>query len=129
MRGLAIGLLGAIVGAPLGASAQGSGCSHDLLHVAGAAVSVTLCPGAERSAVPGNTEKIPLTGTFASGGKTFSRTVTLEFMKRHEASRSLDDVSLEPLGISKTLHLTIAYQAGTVRLDHALLIPGAVTLK
>jgi hypothetical protein len=44
-------------------------------------------------------------------------------------SRGVDDVPLNPLGLSSTLHLTLTYADGKVSVEHALLLPGAVPLK
>ena len=40
-----------------------------------------------------------------------------------------EDVSLAPLGLQYTLHLTLAYRQAAVSIEHALLLPGAVPLK
>lgn len=105
---------------------DGEGCSHDTLTIDSVPVAVTLCAGARvREADVG---ALPLVETFAANGESFSRSVTLEVLPG-EASRVIDDVPLEPLHIAKTLHITIRYRARGLRLEHAMLLPGAITLK
>jgi hypothetical protein len=38
-------------------------------------------------------------------------------------------VPLAKLGLARTLHLTVVYTSGSARLEHALLVPGAIALK
>ena len=132
MRLASIGFWTALGAMPLVALAQGNEvCSHDTLTIDGSPVTVSLCipeSGASKKS-DGAAMSVPVRETFVSGERHTTRTVSLEFTARKAASRALDDASLQELGISKTLHLTIAYEAGEIRLDHALLIPGAVSLK
>jgi hypothetical protein len=113
------------------AGAQGDACSRDTLTVDGSPVEVTLCvppaPAARKG--EGKPVSVSVSETFASGGTSFSRSVALDFLEGAETSRTIDDVPLHKLGIGKSLHLTIAYRAGTVRLEHAMLVPGAISLK
>ena len=57
------------------------------------------------------------------------RSIPLDAAPSDEPSRTIDDVSLAKLGLTRTLHMTIAVRTSSVRLEHALLVPGAVTLK
>lgn len=123
---MTIGLLGTVP-----ASAQGDACSRDTLAVDGSPVEVTLCVPAALAARKGEGKpvSVSVSETFGAGGSSFTRSVALDFLEGAETSRTIDDVPLHKLGIGKTLHLTIAYRAGTVRLEHAMLVPGAVSLK
>ena len=62
-------------------------------------------------------------------GTSFSRTVTFDALAGSDYSRTIDDLPLARVGIEKSLHLTIRYKLGSVRLEHALLVPGAIALK
>jgi hypothetical protein len=114
--------------APPGAPA---GCSNDNFTIDAAPVGVQIClaPVAQRSAPAGKPSSVALDETLNSRGATFSRRVSLDFFSGGDYSRSIDDVPLERFGISRTLHLTIGYRPGSVRLEHALLVPGAIALK
>jgi hypothetical protein len=131
-RGAYAALLVAISTVPvLGQPADG--CSHDAFVIDGATVGVTLCPGAaapaRRARSDGQGGGITVLETFSSASATFSRTTVVVPDDQSGPARAIDDVSLDRLGITKTLHLTIAYRGGATRLEHALLIPGAVPLK
>jgi hypothetical protein len=57
------------------------------------------------------------------------RSIALDAAPAEDPSRTIDDVPLASLGLARTLHLTLAVRASGIRLEHALLVPGAVTLK
>jgi hypothetical protein len=106
-------------------------CSQDVFTIDGRSVSVSLCAdeaGTHRSP-DGRRIIVTVAESFATSGATFERSVALDFLAGAEFSRTIDDVPLDKLGIARTLHLTIGYRPGTVRLEHALLVPGAVALK
>jgi len=106
-------------------------CSNDTFTIGERTVSVTLCvpdTPPKRSA-DGRRFIVTITESLSSPGVTFDREETLDFLAGTELARTLDDVPLDKLGIAGTLHLTIAYRPGTIRLEHALLIPGAKALK
>jgi hypothetical protein len=105
-------------------------CSHDTLSVDGTAVAVLICATEPAKPVPsGKTASLPVTESLSTKDQSFGRTTTLDFLGGEELSRTIDNVPLAKLGIPKTLHLTLAHKAGSLALEHALLIPGAVTLK
>jgi hypothetical protein len=107
------------------ASAQPAGqrCSNDVFSVAGQSVAVTVCAGASDGA------SVAITETAKSGSKTASHATSIGILAGASTSRSVDDLSLAPLGLAYTLHLTLAYHGGAASLEHALLLPGAVPLK
>jgi len=116
----------------LPAAAQPEGCSVDTLRVDDVPLEVSLCvatPAEGRRRDEGGAVNVGVTERFTARGESFSRAVALEFMAGGQSSRSMDDVSLQKLGFERTLHLTILYRQGHVRLEHAMLLPGAVTLK
>ncbi|MBD5656538.1 MAG: hypothetical protein IAI50_15355 [Candidatus Eremiobacteraeota bacterium] len=115
-----------------------SPCSTDTFAIDGSAVTVQLCVATQVAAVAPATHRGPvvksspavLTETFETKGQaSFVRTLPLDAAPSDEPSRTIDDVSLERIGLARTLHLTIEVRTAGVRLEHALLVPGAVTLK
>jgi hypothetical protein len=107
-------------------------CSSDVFTIDDRPVSVVLCiPDAEpKRTADGRRYLVKVTESLSSRGVSFSRDVTLDFLAGAELSRTLDDVPLDKLGIAGgQLHLTVGYRPGTIRLEHALLIPGAKALK
>jgi hypothetical protein len=99
-------------------------CSHDAFPVAGQSVAVTVCAGA-----PDGGKTVAVTETFKNATATFNHATSIEVLPGAAVSRAVDDVSLAPLGLQYTLHLTLAHRAAAVTIEHALLLPGAVPLK
>jgi hypothetical protein len=101
-----------------------SRCSRDVFPVAGQPVSVTVCAGA-----PDGGKTVAVTETFKNAKSSFDQTTSIEVLAGAAASRAVNDVSLAPLGLQYTLHMTLAYRDAGVTIEHALLLPGAVPLK
>ena len=99
-------------------------CSHETFPVGGQPVTVTVCAGA-----PDSGKTVAVTETFKNAASSFNHTTSIEVLKGAAASRATDDVSLAPLGLQFTLHMTLAYREAGVVIEHALLLPGAVPLK
>jgi hypothetical protein len=95
-------------------------CSHDIFAIGGQPVGVSVCG-------PSN-GLVAVTET-VKGTSTISHAATIQVLAGAAISRGVDDVALAPLGLSATLHLTLAYADGKVSVEHALLLPGAVPLK
>lgn len=106
-------------------------CSSDVFAIDGKPVTVAVCaPPAAATGSGGKPARVPVVETLTAGAnRSWSRAVTLDFLAGTEISRSIDDIPLADIGISKTLHLTIGYKPGTVRVERAMLIPGAIPLK
>jgi|HubBroStandDraft_6_1064221.scaffolds.fasta_scaffold418791_2 hypothetical protein len=116
-------------------------CSDDTFQIEGHAVRVSICAPvalpAPAAPPKGRGEResrdvrpqLALQESFSSGGASFSRSLPVEIVEGSDRSRALDDVPLDKLGISKTLHLTIGFRLGSVQLEHALLVPGAIPLR
>jgi hypothetical protein len=121
-----LALSGALLAAVLPAAQTGdAGCSSDAFAIDGSSVVVQLCARDVNAAA-----KIVVTETLSVKGQTpFVREVPLDRVPGADSSRAIDDVPLTKLGLARTLHLTIAVKNGAVRLEHALLVPGAVALK
>ena len=104
-----------------------AGCSTDAFTVSGTPLAVEICAPATRPA--GKAAPIA-TATLSSRNATpLVRKIALDVVPGDEASHTIDDAPLQSLGIAGTLHMTIGYKGGTVRLEHALLVPGAIALK
>ncbi len=99
-------------------------CSHETFPVGGQSVTVTVCAGA-----PDSGKTVAVTETFKNATTSFNHGTSIEVLKGAAASRAVDDVSLTPLGLPFTLHMTLAYKDAGVIIEHALLLPGAVPLK
>ncbi|HEY2026838.1 MAG TPA: hypothetical protein VGG78_07495 [Gemmatimonadaceae bacterium] len=99
-------------------------CSHETFSVGGQAVAVTVCAGA-----PNSGKTVAVTETFKNATTSFNHNSSIEVLPGAAASRAVDDVSLAPLGLQFTLHITLAYRDAGVIIEHALLLPGAVPLK
>jgi hypothetical protein len=98
-------------------------CARDSFQVGDQTVAVTTCAGAD------NGKTVAVTETFKGRSASFNHTTAIEVLPGASASRAVDDVSLTPLGLPYTLHLTLAHRDGAVAIEHALLLPGAVPLK
>lgn len=111
------------------AAAAAGGCSSDTFSVKGSALTVELC-GPPATARRGGESAVAIVETLSARGRpSLTRRVALDTALGDETSRTIDDAPLQALGITGTLHMTIAYRSGTVRLEHALLVPGAIALK
>jgi hypothetical protein len=116
--------LGLAAGLGLPASAQGERCSHDALTIDGISVAARFCVPSGAGAA-----NLSVTETFTAQGKTISRTTPLAVVAGALTSRTIDDIDLSPLGPKRALHMTLAYRAGSVELEHALALPGAIPIK
>jgi hypothetical protein len=101
-------------------------CSRDSFTIDGSPVAAVLCASAQAKPASG---PVSVTAAFTSKGTSFSKTITLEVVPGEEQSRAIEEVSLSPLGSARSLYMTITYKGGKVALAHAVLLPGAVTLK
>ncbi len=100
--------------------AMAAECSNDTFKIDETSVAVRVC------AIAGDQLR---TTVSARALPPVEHVVSYERLERQETARTIDDVSLQSLGIAKTVHLTVAVRPGSVRLEHALLVPGAVALK
>ena len=116
--------LGLAAGLGLPASAQNERCSRDTLVVDGLPIAARFCVPAGSGA-----PSVTVTETFTARGKTIDKTVPLAVVAGAQTSRTIDDIDLSPLGAKRALHMTLAYRAGSVELEHALALPGAVPVK
>jgi hypothetical protein len=120
-----VAVLALFVASAAAAPAQPSQrCSRDTFSVGDQTVVVTTCAGA-----PDGGKTVAVTETFKGKSASFNHTTSIEVLPGASASRAVDDVSLTPLGLPYTLHLTLAHRENAVSIEHALLLPGAVPLK
>jgi hypothetical protein len=118
-----VALFSLLAASTAAATAQPARCSTDAFPIGGQSVSVTVC------AAPADGSSTALTETVKSGAKSFSHATSIDVLPGAAVSRSVDDLSLAPLGLAYTLHLTLAYRGSAASIEHALLLPGAVPLK
>jgi len=111
----------AATGSALGASP----CTQETLSVEAAPVTIEYCV----SATDGAEVVIPVMATYSAPGGSVSRSVQLHFLAGEGISRMLLSLDLTRLGLTGTLHLTLAYSHGLVQVEGALLVPGAITIK
>src|SRR5579863_4291541 len=95
----------ALAAVPAGATAQDH-CTRETLSIRGTAATAA---GPELS--------LPVAETYSAPGGSISRTVTLRFIAGDGPSRVLENLDLTPLGLSGTLHLTLMYSGGVVRVE------------
>jgi hypothetical protein len=128
IRGTAIVLAVALLQSALGISGARAAatpdprCSHDTLAINGP-VSVVLC------ASKTDAKTVTVDESFVGKSASFSHGTTIDVIAGQDSSRGIDDVPLSALGLTTTLHLAMHYKNGTIVLEHALLLPGAVQLK
>jgi hypothetical protein len=72
---------------------------------------------------------VKVSETYSTPRGSFTQDATLRFIAGEEASRVIEDVALERLGLEGTLHLTLILRGAQVRIDSAMLTPGAITIK
>lgn len=102
-------------------------CSRETLTVRGTPVTISYCPSAPTG--NGREVTVPVAASYASPAGSFSRTSSLRFVTGEGPARVLENVDLAELGLTGTLHLTLVYAAGEVRIGSALLTPGAIIIK
>jgi hypothetical protein len=111
------------------ASAQPSRCTREILTVEGTPLTVGYCVSGIRRAPAGENLPVAVTETFSSPHGSLTRNATLQFIAGEESSRVIEDLPLARVGLSGTLHLTLLWHGGLVRVDSAMLTPGAITVK
>jgi len=55
--------------------------------------------------------------------------LSLRFPALAPTPRAVEDIDLSPLGIAKTLHLTLMPHGNDVEIEHALLLPGPTLIR
>ncbi len=96
-------------------------CSSDTFAIDGSSVAVRICRDPQSDAI--------VETASVRGKPALERRVPYARVEHQETARTIDDLPLAELGIARTLHVTVAIRTNAVRLEHALLVPGAVALK
>jgi hypothetical protein len=120
-----IGLAVSTVSAALSATP----CTQETVTVEGAPVTIAYCITGSLRSNGAEEVIVPVTATYSAPGGTLRRAIELHFIADEAVSRVLESLDLSKLGLTGTLHLTLAYSGGLVRLEGALLTPGAITIK
>ena len=117
-------------------AAAANPCSSDAFPIDGAVLTVHVCDVVQAPIVgePRRSRPVASAGELqetlsVEGRAPLVRTVRYDRPANEETARALDDVPLQTLGIPRTLHVVLAVRSGSARLEHALLVPGAVSLK
>ncbi|MFN2448602.1 MAG: hypothetical protein ABR508_02245 [Candidatus Baltobacteraceae bacterium] len=122
-------VLAAVAAYAAPASAQPAGrCTREILSVQRNAVTAAYCVASVGPAA-GHELPVRVLETYSSARGSVTTTETLRFIEGEPASRVIEDLSLDRLGLSGVLHLTLVLHAGLVRVDAAMLTPGAITIK
>ena len=103
-------------------------CSSEVLKVRDVPVTIQYClTGTPTQSGPETL--VPVEGTYSSATGSFNRASTMRFVTGEGPARVLENVDLAGIGLGGTLHLTLAYDNGLVKIENAMLTPGAITIK
>jgi hypothetical protein len=104
-------------------------CTRETLDVKGTPLTAAYCVDSVGNAAPGRDLPVRVSQSYSTARGSFSEDTTLTFIAGEEASRVIQDLSLDRVGLQGTLHLTLVLHGGVVRIDSAMLTPGAITIK
>jgi hypothetical protein len=104
-------------------------CTRETLNLRGTPLTAAYCVEAMGKAAPGRDLPVRLSQSYSTPHGSWSTESTLTFIAGEEASRVIQDLPLERVGMQGTLHLTLMLSGGTVHVDSAMLTPGAITIK
>lgn len=122
-------VLGLVLVAAMRPAVAAPACTQETLNVRGTPVTIGYCiSGAARSA-GGDEIVVPTVASYGAPTGSFSRTRRLHFVAGEGVSRVIENLDLGKLGLTGTLHLTLAYSGGLIHVEGALLTPGAITIK
>jgi hypothetical protein len=106
-----------------------SACTQETLTVEAAPVTIGYCVGGTVRSNGADELVVPVNASYAGPSGALRLSILLHFMAGERVSRVIQSLDLSKLGLTGTLHLTLAYSSGLVRLEGALLTPGAITIK
>ncbi|HEY8312764.1 MAG TPA: hypothetical protein VIG51_01205 [Candidatus Baltobacteraceae bacterium] len=119
-----------VLGLGAAASAQPSGrCTRETLSVRGTPVTAGYCVTGSTQGQRGHEIPVAVAESYGSPHGSFSQASTLQFIAGEDPSRVIEDVALDRLGLAGTLHVTLVLRGGLVRIESAILTPGAITIK
>ena len=125
-----VALLALLTAASLPAAAVAQQhCSQEVLKVRGTPVTIGYCvTGNPRNDGAGEVV-VPVAATYSAPAASFGQQRDLRFIAGERNSRILESLNLDRLGMTGVLHLTLLYTGEVVRVEGALLTPGAITIK
>lgn len=112
-----------------GRAASAAQCSTQTLTVEATQVTIGYCSSGPVRSTGTQEIAVPVVATYASPSHAFRRAAEFHFLEGEGVSRVLESLDLTQLGLTGTLHLTLAYVGGLVQVEGALLTPGAITIK
>jgi hypothetical protein len=104
-------------------------CTTETLSVEGTPVTIGYCVSGPARSNGAEEMVVPVVATYSAPAGTLSRPIDLHFIAGEGVSRVIQSLDLTKLGLTGTLHLTLAYAHGLVRVEGALLTPGAITIQ
>jgi len=104
-------------------------CTQETLDVRGTPVTIGYCVDGGARSAGGDEILVPTAASYGAPGGSFRRAERLHFVAGEGVSRVIENLDLARLGLRGTLHLTLAYSGGLIRIEGALLTPGAITIK
>lgn len=104
-------------------------CTREILKVQGTPLTVSYCVTRVAAAAAGHDLPVDVAESFSTPHGSWSQQTTLRFIAGEEASRVIEDLPLSRVGLAGTLHMTLLLHRGSVRVDSAMLTPGAVSIK
>jgi len=125
----ALAIAAALAASTASAAAAADSCTQETLTVEGTPVSIGYCISGAPHSNGAEEVIVPVVATYSAPGGTLRRPIDLHFIAGEGISRVLESLDLTKVGLSGTLHLTLAYSRGLVRVEGALLTPGAITIK
>jgi hypothetical protein len=124
-RALLAGLLCLSTLAPVGAQER---CTHNAVVLRGTPATIDLCVTGT-PAVQSGVATVPLEMRYQTRSASLVQRASIRFITGVGPSRALQSVELAPLGVAGVLHMTLLYNGNDVSMEHALLTPGAITVK
>ena len=121
--------LAVLVAAWVTSVAVAPGCTQETLSVRGTPVTIGYCVSGTPHSTDGDELIVPIVASYGAPGGSFSRSSEMHFVAGEGVSRVIESLDLSRLGMTGTLHLTLAYAEGHIRIEGALLTPGAITIK
>ena len=122
-------MLHVLLAASTGPATAAPACTAETLNVNAVPVRLEYCVSGSPRQSGGQEIELPVAATYSGNGRSVSRELKLHFLAGERVSRVLESLDLSALGMTGTLHLTLAYADGDVRVEGALLTPGAITIK
>ena len=86
-------------------------CTSETLSVEGTPLTLGFCVSGPAKAAGGSEVVVPVAATFTTPARSLRRNDELHFLAGEGVSRVLESLDLTQLGMTGTLHLTLAYSA------------------